>query len=219
MLTHQIKSIDLLTVVTREGLQLNGRGKYHTGLCPFHAEKTPSFVINTEKNRFNCYGCNEHGDPVDFVRKLHGFSFPDALSYLCIENRPATKEQFREMKKRIREAEKRRERQEARQRRERELAFTLGTLIRWTHLAMRALTPANLHEYGGILQPLELYKWGHDSLINGDKLDRAYVLWSFKSFPTIERGQLFREDFDFIAWLRGFLKNGATSNVQTKEAG
>lgn len=218
MLTIQIKSIDLLSLVEREGLKLKGRGKTYTGLCPFHSEKTPSFVVNTEKNRFNCYGCDEHGDAVDFVQKLHGFTFPDALSYLGIEDKPISKKQFKQIKKRIKQAEKRRERKEARQQRERELAFTLATLIRWINKASMALTPDNLHKYGGIFSNLPWFEWGHDVLVNGGKTEKAYVLWSFKGFPVIERGMLFKKDFDFGKWLKDFCKNGAASNDKRKEA-
>ena len=70
---------------------------------------------------------------------------------------------------------------------------------------MKALKPDNLHLYGQILDPLSWYEWGHETLVSGDSLDRSYVLWSFKGFPTIERGKLFREDFDFGKWLRNFI--------------
>lgn len=203
MLTHQIKAVDLLSVVQREGIQLKGTGKYHAALCPFHTEKTPSFVVNTGKNRFCCYGCHEYGDVVDFLQKLHGFTFPDALAYLGIENRPTTKAQFAAIKRRIKAAEIRRERREAREARERELAYTLGTLIRRINKAAMALTPDNLAEYGNIFSSLPWYEWGHDTLINGNKLEKAYLLWSFKGHPIIRRGLLFNEDFDFDAWVRG----------------
>jgi len=219
MLTNQIKSIDLLSVVQREGIQLTSRGKYHTGLCPFHSEKSPSFIVNTDKNRFNCYGCHEFGDPVDFIQKYHAFTFPEALSYLGIESRPTTKEQFGQLKKRIKDAERRRERREAREQREQELCFTLGTLIRRIEKACSALTPDNLYVLGGILDPLAWYTWAHDTLIHGNKEEKAHVLFSFRGFPAIKRRQLFRKGFDFEQWLRGFLKNGADGNGETKEAG
>jgi hypothetical protein len=213
MITQQIKSIDLISVVQNEGIQLKASGKYHKGLCPFHSERTPSFVIDTDKNRFNCYGCHEYGDPVDFVQKLHGFTFQDALSYLGIELKSVSKEQFAEIKKQIAAAEKRRQRREARRQRESELAFTLGTLIRRIYKAKQALSPDNLNEFGGIYSNLSWYEWGHDKLIHGNPKDKAYVLWSFKGFPAIERGKLFIKGFDFGRWLRSL--NGAKNESDT----
>ena len=77
---------------------------------------------------------------------------------------------------------------------------------------MGALTPGNLSDYGGILGPLSWYQWGHDTLINGDKMERAYVLWSFKGLQVIERNQMFRKDFDFPKWLRDFSKDNRSAD-------
>ena len=51
-------------------------------LCPFHAEKTPSFVYFPEVNKFHCFSCGENGDVIDFVQKLFGLSFNEALKKL-----------------------------------------------------------------------------------------------------------------------------------------
>jgi len=75
---------DILSAMKRESLQLKKIGKSFKGLCPFHNEKTPSFVVNTEKQNFHCFGCGAHGDVFDFVMKLHGLSFKDALIHLGI---------------------------------------------------------------------------------------------------------------------------------------
>jgi DNA primase len=53
-------------------LKPSGYGRL-IGLCPFHNEKTPSFVIYPE-GRFYCFGCKEHGDAIDFIRKQQGNS-------------------------------------------------------------------------------------------------------------------------------------------------
>lgn len=52
-------------------------------LCPFHQEKTPSFVIFTTDNHFHCYGCQAHGDVITFVQKLHSLDFKRACEYLA----------------------------------------------------------------------------------------------------------------------------------------
>jgi len=61
--------------------QLFGR-KRKNGLCPFHNENTPSFYIFTKDNRFHCFGCDAHGDSIDFVMKRDGVDFVTAVKML-----------------------------------------------------------------------------------------------------------------------------------------
>lgn len=136
--------------------------------------------------------------------------------HICLETKPASKEQFAAIKKRIREAEARRERREARQHRESDLAYTLGTILRRIAAASLALTPDNLDMLGGIYDNIAWLEWGHDTLVFGNAEDRAYVLWSFKGYPTIERGQLFDKNFNFPEWLRGSLR-WPMDEIQTAE--
>ena len=51
----------------------------HTGLCPFHKEKSPSFSVNATHGYFYCFGCHEKGDVFTFVQKLENISFPEAV--------------------------------------------------------------------------------------------------------------------------------------------
>jgi len=64
---------------------LRKSGKAFVGLCPFHNEKHPSFYIYPETNSCWCYGCNQGGDVINFVRLLHGYSFKEAVQYLIGE--------------------------------------------------------------------------------------------------------------------------------------
>jgi hypothetical protein len=57
-------------------------GRALVGLCPFHSEKHPSFFIYPETNSCWCYGCNQGGNVINFVRLLHGYSFKEAVKYL-----------------------------------------------------------------------------------------------------------------------------------------
>lgn len=77
---------DIVFIMEREGLQLKKIGKYFKGRCLFHYEKTPSLIVNPEKQIFHCFGCGEHGDVIDFVMKLHGLSFKDALKHLGMKS-------------------------------------------------------------------------------------------------------------------------------------
>jgi len=61
---------------------LRKSGKALVGLCPFHQEKTPSFFIYPESNSFYCYGCNQGGNVINFVRLLYSYSFKEAVQYL-----------------------------------------------------------------------------------------------------------------------------------------
>lgn len=64
---------------------LKKSGRALVGLCPFHQEKHPSFFIYPETNSFYCYGCNQGGNVINFVRLLYGYSFEEAIKYLIGE--------------------------------------------------------------------------------------------------------------------------------------
>lgn len=73
-----IKSVDIRTALERYGLRFNIQG---AALCPFHKEKTASFRI---RGRFwHCFGCNESGELIKFVRKRFGLNYDDALDTIC----------------------------------------------------------------------------------------------------------------------------------------
>jgi len=66
-------------------VKLTKKGREHSGLCPFHKEKTPSFTVNEGKGFYHCFGCQEHGSIFDFIMKLDGLSFPEAVERLAGE--------------------------------------------------------------------------------------------------------------------------------------
>src|SRR4051794_31324376 len=72
-----------LVALIGETVRLTRRGRSHTGLCPFHKEKSPSFSVNAERGFFFCFGCKEHGSAIDFVMKLEGKTFPEAARSLA----------------------------------------------------------------------------------------------------------------------------------------
>ncbi len=64
-------------------VQLKKTGANYKGLCPFHSEKTPSFIVSPEKQIFHCFGCNKGGDIFTFVQELEGVDFPESVQILA----------------------------------------------------------------------------------------------------------------------------------------
>ena len=76
--------IDILALV-QEYVELKPAGKYHKGLCPFHSEKTPSFTVSPERERWHCFGCSKGGDIFTFLQEIEGMDFVEALKHLAIK--------------------------------------------------------------------------------------------------------------------------------------
>lgn len=66
-----------------EYVQLKPSGVNKKGLCPFHNEKTPSFMVNSERQSWHCFGCGKGGDIFSFVEEMEGMEFKEALKYLA----------------------------------------------------------------------------------------------------------------------------------------
>ena len=82
---EEIKArLDPVEIIGRD-LRLQRAGKNWKGLCPFHAEKTPSFHVFTDRGNFKCFGCGEGGDIFTYVMRRDGVEFPDALQELARE--------------------------------------------------------------------------------------------------------------------------------------
>lgn len=77
------KNTDLAALVRAHGVELKKHGSRDlAGRCPFHAEKTASFVVTPSKNLFHCLGCGAGGGPIDFVMKAEGLTFRAAVDKL-----------------------------------------------------------------------------------------------------------------------------------------
>ena len=80
---EDIKSrLDIVDVISGY-VQLKKAGQNWKGLCPFHSEKTPSFMVSRAKQIFHCFGCGTGGDVVAFVKAYENVSFPEALALLA----------------------------------------------------------------------------------------------------------------------------------------
>lgn len=73
---------DIIDVVS-ESVKLKKSGRYYSGLCPFHEEKTPSFTVTPEKQIFKCFGCGAAGNVISYVMRLKNISFLDAVTVLA----------------------------------------------------------------------------------------------------------------------------------------
>src|SRR3990167_10419073 len=80
---EEIKSkIDLVEFINKY-VPLKKSGINFSGLCPFHQEKTPSFMVSSERQTYKCFGCDEGGDVIDFFMKIEGLEFLEALKMLA----------------------------------------------------------------------------------------------------------------------------------------
>jgi DNA primase len=82
LITRVRDSVDIVDLVSGY-VSLKKTGKNHTGLCPFHTEKTPSFSVNPDKQIFHCFGCGAGGDVFKFVELQEGLNFPEAVRKLA----------------------------------------------------------------------------------------------------------------------------------------
>jgi DNA primase len=74
--------VDIVEVVGRH-VELKKAGINHKGLCPFHGEKTPSFIVSPSRQTYHCFGCGAHGDAIRFLVEQGGLPFPEAVRELA----------------------------------------------------------------------------------------------------------------------------------------
>ena len=75
---------DIVDIIGRY-VNLKRTGSNYKGLCPFHNEKTPSFVVSAEKQIFTCFGCGKSGDAITFLQEYNNIDFVDAVEMLANE--------------------------------------------------------------------------------------------------------------------------------------
>ena len=77
-----LSRVDIVEVVGRH-VQLKKSGLNFSGLCPFHAEKSPSFTVTPTKQFYHCFGCGAHGDAIGFLSEHSGMPFVEAVKDLA----------------------------------------------------------------------------------------------------------------------------------------
>lgn len=78
-----IKSRVNIVDVIGQVVQLKRAGNNYKGVCPFHNEKTPSFVVSEDKQIFTCFGCGATGDVISFVEKYYNLDFKEAMTKIA----------------------------------------------------------------------------------------------------------------------------------------
>lgn len=82
VLQHIRERIDIVEIVSRY-VSLKKAGQHFKGLCPFHAEKTPSFTVNPSRQLFHCFGCGQGGDAIAFLMQQEKMDFLEAVQELA----------------------------------------------------------------------------------------------------------------------------------------
>lgn len=78
-LVDEIRSrVDIVEII-KDFVELKRSGQNWKGLCPFHPEKTPSFMVSPSKQIFHCFGCNKGGDVFSFIMSYENISFTEAV--------------------------------------------------------------------------------------------------------------------------------------------
>jgi DNA primase len=77
-LIHKVDIVDYIS----QYIELKKHGKDYFGVCPFHAEDTPSFSVNKEKEMFYCFGCGATGSIIQFIMMYQKMKFPQVIEYL-----------------------------------------------------------------------------------------------------------------------------------------
>lgn len=82
---EEIKNRCNIVDVIGRVVTLKKAGSNYKGLCPFHQEKTPSFIVSESRQRYTCFGCGETGDVIAFVEKYYNLDFRGAVEMLAKE--------------------------------------------------------------------------------------------------------------------------------------
>jgi len=77
----EIRNRASIVEVVSDFVTLRKAGRNHLGLCPFHAEKSPSFTVSEEKGIYHCFGCHTGGSVFHFLMQYDHLSFPESVEW------------------------------------------------------------------------------------------------------------------------------------------
>ena len=79
----EVRAVADIVAVIQDYVSLKKAGASYKGLCPFHAEKSPSFTVNRDKGFFHCFGCNVGGDVFKFIELQEKLGFQDTVKLVA----------------------------------------------------------------------------------------------------------------------------------------
>ncbi|HEX8582204.1 MAG TPA: CHC2 zinc finger domain-containing protein, partial [Acidimicrobiales bacterium] len=166
---ERVRAASNLVDVAGQYVALRRVGRQWVGVCPFHAEKTPSFSVNGEEGVYYCFGCQARGDTITFVREIEHLDFVGAVELLAAKSGITLRYTDRAQG-------------EGRKRRAR-LVEALATAVDWYHerlLASPDAAPARSY----------LRSRGFD----GDLVRRYRLGWAPEGWDTLVRALRLSED-------------------------
>lgn len=83
---EQVRNSSSIVHLVGRYVRLKKSGKDYAALCPFHSEKTPSFMVSESKQIFKCFGCGAGGDVFKFMMMMENLTFPESIQYLAERN-------------------------------------------------------------------------------------------------------------------------------------
>lgn len=90
----EIKSRNNIVDIVGRYVDIKRTGNNYKGLCPFHSEKSPSFIVSEDKQIFTCFGCGATGDVIEFLRRIENIDFVETIERLAKECGIELKESF-----------------------------------------------------------------------------------------------------------------------------
>ena len=82
-LVERVRDATDLLALVGQAVKLRKQGSAHVGLCPFHAERSPSFQVIPARGFYHCFGCGKNGDAFAWLMEREGLTFPEALEQLA----------------------------------------------------------------------------------------------------------------------------------------
>lgn len=171
MIAELKQNINFLFIAESAGIEMKQAGIRHVGLCPFHAERTPSFFIY-ERNgvqKCHCFSCGFNQDVIGFVMKFYNLSFPDALKHLGIEQGRPTPKIKRDIQRRKHRAEL------IKQFRDWEQWYGTEVSDLWhktKRLMMNGILPEDLDLYAPLFHMLPYWQHCREVLICGNDMQK-----------------------------------------------
>jgi DNA primase len=188
-IVDNLKSVIPIEDVLRQYLsveELKRRGNKLVGRCPFHGEKTPSFHVWVDQNRFHCFGCGVSGDQLDLIARATGTSLAHTVKMLANQygmlNQPLDIKKRKEFALHIKEAQKERQARDALRA---ELDKLYLRLTRIENSCREQLQSYDDYEkYPEIIDLLPILRWLIDEYLTFDQ-ERQIAAWRF-----VKRGEL-----------------------------